>query len=121
MNRIIRFVFETSQTFLNWLAHSPVRAFIFIFALAFGIRLNYLMKIPSEYLVPNTNWELAAISVSLLKTGQFADPYMVQTGPTAHLPPVSPAIFTLIYSLFGLILQAGYVSMGFIAVTNSVM
>lgn len=121
MNRIIRFVFETSQTFLNWLAHSPVRAFIFIFALAFGIRLNYLMKIPSEYLVPNTNWELAAISVSLLKTGQFADPYMVQTGPTAHLPPVYPAIFTLIYSLFGLTLQAGYVSMGFIAVTNSVM
>lgn len=121
MKRFIRFVFETSQTLLNWLAHSPVRAFIFIFALAFGIRLNSLMKIPSEYLVPDTNWELVAIAVSVLKTGQFADPYIVQTGPTAHLPPVYPAIFALIYSLFGLTSQAGYVSMGFIVVTNSVM
>jgi len=79
------------------------------------------MKIPPRYLIPNSDWELGAIAISLLKTGQFANPYIINTGPTAHLPPVPPAIFALIYALFGLTQQAGYVSMGFIAVANSVI
>jgi hypothetical protein len=116
-----RFVFGTLQNSLNWLAHSPVRAFMFIFALAFGIRYHSLIEIPSRYLVPNPTWELNAIAISLLKTGQFANPYMVHTGPTAHLPPAYPVLFALIYHMFGLTSQAGYISMGFIAATNSIM
>lgn len=83
--------------------------------------MKSLMEIPPAYLIPNTDWELGAIAVSLLKTGQFANPYIVQTGPTAHLPPLYPVIFAFIYHLFGLTARAGYVSMGFIVTTNSIM
>jgi len=64
---------------------------------------------------------LGAIAISLLKTGQFANPFMVQTGPTAHLPPLFPVLFAFIYHWFGLTARAGYVSMGFIVTTNSIM
>lgn len=121
LNKIARSIFGTLQVTLNRLASSPVLAFVFIFILAFGIRLNSLMEIPPAYLIPNTSWELSAIAISLLKTGQFANPYMVHTGPTAHLPPVYPAIFAFIYYLYGLTSQAGYVSIGFIAATNSIL
>jgi len=106
---------------MDWLAHTPLRAFVLIFFLGFGIRMRSLMEIPPEYLIPNTDWELGAIAISLVKTGQFANPYMVQTGPTAHLPPLYPIIFAFIYHLFGLTARAGYVSMGFIITTNSIM
>jgi hypothetical protein len=109
------------QAVLNWFACSSWVSFVLIFSLNFAVRINDLMKIPARHLVPDTQWELGAIAISLLKTGQFANPYMIETGPTAHLPPVYPAIFALIYYLFGLTSQAGYISLGFIAATNSVM
>lgn len=109
------------QTALNWLACFPWISFILIFSLNFNVRINDLMKIPARHLVPDTQWELGAIAISLLKTGQFANPYMIETGPTAHLPPVYPAIFAFIYYLFGLTSKAGYISLGFIAATNSIM
>jgi hypothetical protein len=45
--------------------------------------------------------------VSLGEHGTFGDPYMLPTGPTAHLPPIPAAIFGLSYRLFGLTLLAG--------------
>ena len=121
MKRIVRFAIGTLQVSLNWLAHSPWVSFVLIFGLSFAFHVQTLMEIPSKYLIPNPDWELNAIAISLLKTGQFANPYMVQTGPTAHLPPAYPALFALIYRLFGLTSQAGYVSLGFIAATNAAM
>ena len=36
-----------------------------------------------------------AIALSLVETGEFADPYLIHTGPTAHLPPIPPWILSV--------------------------
>ncbi len=66
--------------------------------------------VAERYIRPHTRWEAQAISVSLAETGRFADPYMLPTGPTAHLPPIPPALNGLIYRAFGLTLTAGYLA-----------
>jgi hypothetical protein len=112
---------KNTQAALDWLAQSPGTAFLFIFILAFAIRLEALMDIPSRYLIPTPRWELNAIAISLMETGQFADAYMIPTGPTAHLPPAYPYLFSLIYQIFGLTATAGYVSMSFMFLTASIL
>jgi hypothetical protein len=102
---------------LNWLAGSAGRAFVFIFILAFGFRAYSWIKNPP--LLPSPDRELGAIAQSLAEAGQFADPYLIETGPTAHLPPVPPTILALVLSLFGRTWQAGYIFWGFIETTNS--
>ena len=118
---IVGIVLRTIQDSLNWLARSPWVCFALIFSLSFAIHMQTLMKIPSRYLVPNSNWEMMSIAISLMKTGQFADPYMITTGPTAHLPPIYPAIFSLVYRIYGLTSTAGYVSMSLIILAASVV
>jgi hypothetical protein len=103
---------------LNWLAGSSGRTFVLIFILAFGFRAYSWMKIPP--LLPSPDRELGAIARSLAETGQFANPYILETGPTAHLPPIPPAILALVLSLVGRTWQAGYVFWGFTVMTNSV-
>jgi hypothetical protein len=71
-------------------------------------------------LLPNPERELGAIAWSLAETGQFANPYVIETGLTAHLPPVPPAILALVLSLFGRTWQAGYVFAGFTVMTVAV-
>jgi len=95
---------------LEWLARKPWRAFLIIFTLSFSIQSFFLTKVSERYVRPHTRWEAPAIAVSLAERGQFADPYMLPTGPTAHLPPIPPAIFGLSYRLFGLTLTAGYIA-----------
>lgn len=109
------------QGALNWFAHSPKQTFFFIFIPACAIRIQALMEIPSKYIVPSADWELGSIAISLMETGQFANPYMIPTGPTAHLPPIYPAIFSLIYRAFGLTSTAGYISMLFIVISASIL
>jgi hypothetical protein len=48
------------------------------------------------------------VASALAKRGEFADPYCLPTGPTAHLPPVMPGILAAIWRLFGMGLAAGY-------------
>lgn len=109
------------QSALNWFANSSVRAFVVIFILAFGIRAYTLKDVSPWDLPPSPNRELGAIAESLVKTGQFANPYVLETGPTAHLPPVTPAILALVYYLFGNTLATGYVYMGFTIMTNAAL
>lgn len=106
------------QSALNWFVGSPARAFVLIFILAFGVRAYSWIRIPP--LLPTPDRELGAIAWSLAETGQFADPYIIETGPTAHLPPVPPAILALVLSLLGRTWQAGYVFWGFTVMTNAV-
>jgi hypothetical protein len=106
---------------VDWIVCSPWRSFIVIFLLSFMIRFNQLNQIHSRYLIPDASWELVSIAISLLKTGQFANPYIIPTGPTAHLPPIYPFIFSMIYRWFGLTSTAGYVSLLFIIVTGSLL
>lgn len=98
------------RTALDWLARKPWRAFFIIFAFSFAIQAFFLTKVSERYIRPHTRWEIQAVAVSLATRGEFADPYMLPTGRTAHLPPIPPAIFALIYKLLGLTLTAGYVA-----------
>ncbi len=101
---------DSVRAVVNWMAHSPGRAFLIIFILSFAIRLIvFLTLVPLEYVRPHTRWEMEAVSVSLAQTGRFADPYALPTGPTAHLPPILPFIYGLIYRVLGFTLTAGYV------------
>ena len=103
------------------LAGAPRWSFLSILLLSFGIQVFFMAKVPAEYIRPHTRWELQAVAVSLAENGTFADPYALPTGPTAHLPPVMPAILGLIYRLFGMTLMAGYVGWLFRIATSAVM
>ena len=77
--------------------------------------------IPREYILPHARWEMEAVAFSLAQSGQFADPYILPTGPTAHLPPILPGILGLIWGLFGMSLVAGYAAWLFRIATYSAM
>jgi hypothetical protein len=104
-----------------WLTRSRWSAFVLIFALAFGFRVYSLRHIPVINLLPSPERELSAIATSLAKTGRFADPYMIPTGPTAHLPPIPPAILALIFYWFGRTNMAAYLFVGFTIATCSLI
>lgn len=110
-------VLKKMRSAWNWLTSSSLRAFVFIFILAFGIRASE----NELYILPSPERELGAIARSLAETGRFADPYIIPTGPTAHLPPIPPAIVALIYSLFGNTWQAGYAFVMFNFITSSLI
>jgi drug/metabolite transporter (DMT)-like permease len=90
------------------MARSPVRAFIVIFLLGFSIRLYSLAGVPERRLLPNDRWEDTAIATALVERGEFADPYVIPTGPSAHLPPFVPGILAMCWSLFGMSVAGGY-------------
>jgi len=81
-----------------------------IFALGLAVRAVFLAHVPERYVVPHTRWELQAIAVSLAETGRFADPYLLPTGATAHLPPIPPALFAAVYAVLGRTFAAGAVA-----------
>lgn len=87
----------------------PLRAFILIFSLHLGIQGYFLTKVPARHIVPHTRWEISAVAMALYERGEFADPYCLPTGPTAHMPPFQPALMAAIYHLFGPTLVAGYI------------
>lgn len=109
------------HTFGGRLVRSFWSSFIFLFLLSFVLRLNQLNRIPTGALIPSANRELGAIAISLMETGRFANPYILPTGPTAHLPPLYPFILSLIYRWFGLTPAAGYVSLLLIALAASLL
>ncbi len=96
------------QSVVEWIARSPKRAFLVVFVVAVASRSVVLPFLPSQAVVPSTAWEIESIAASLARTGTFADPYALPTGPTAHVPPVYPALLGLIYRAFGLTMTAGY-------------
>lgn len=109
------------QVAIEWTVRSPIRAFLIVFVPALAIRAYLVTKIPLEYVLPHTRWETFAVAHSLATTGEFADPYLLPTGPTAHLAPVYPYLLSLIYRVFGLTLVAGYVTWLLAAAAESVM
>jgi len=106
---------------VDWLARSPWRSFIVIFVLAFAIRGYFLTLVSERYILPHTRWEMEATAYSLAERGEFADPYILPTGPTAHLPPIMPGITALIWVLFGMGAMAGYAAWLFKIATYSAM
>lgn len=108
--------------FLNFsgrgLVDSPGRAFLLIFAIAFLLRLGMLNYFPRDQIPPNPNWETGAVAISLAETGRMADPYILPTGPTAHMPPLMVVAMGLLYRFLGtgfvgglvrwIVIMAGY-------------
>ncbi len=45
--------------------------------------------------------EVVKIAISLAKTGNFADPFSIPTGYTAHIAPVYPLVISPLYRLLG--------------------
>ena len=114
-------LFRAIRAVFDWMACSTWRSFCIIIFFSLAIHVNQLNKVPNRYLVPDASRELGAIAISLFETGQFANPYMIQTGLTAHLPPVIPFINSLIYRVFGLNSSAGYVSRLFVIANGSLL
>jgi len=93
---------------VTWIAGSSLRSFSIIFVLGFSLRAFFLVREPAARILPHDRWEDAAIATALVERGEFADPYMVPTGPTAHLPPLVPGILALFWGVFGMGLAGGY-------------
>ena len=106
---------------IDWFARSSWRSFIIIFLLSLIVNIHQLNQVPRRALIPNSDRELGATVISFAKTGQLADPYVIPTGPTAHLPPVIPFILGMIYRWFGLTSTAGYVSRLFVIMNGSLL
>lgn len=105
----------------DWFASSPWPSFFIIFLFSFALNVHRLNEIPSKHLIPSDYRELGSITISLSETGQFANTYLIQTGPTAHLPPIIPFFLSLIYRWLGLTATAGYVSRLFVIVNGSLL
>jgi hypothetical protein len=114
-------IFTFLRFVVNWIAGSAWRYFTLIFLLSLAIHANQLNDVNRRYLVPTSDRELGAIAISLMRTGEFANTYIIPTGPTAHLPPVPPLIDSLIYRGFGQTSRAGYVRAFSIIITASVL
>ncbi|UCD42841.1 MAG: hypothetical protein JSV69_04345, partial [Chloroflexota bacterium] len=106
---------------IDWFACSPWRSFLIIFLISIAVNVHQLNQLPRWSLIPTPDRELGAIAISFMRTGQLADPYVIPTGPTAHLPPVIPFILGMIYRWFGLTSTAGYVSRLFVIVNGSLL
>jgi 4-amino-4-deoxy-L-arabinose transferase-like glycosyltransferase len=112
---------KSFRTAVTWMARSPLRAFILIFLLGLSVRVYVLSTIPERRIIPHDRWEDTAIATSLIERGEFADPYMIPTGPTAHLPPLVPGLLALIWTVFGTGLAGGYAAFLFSIVAFSAL
>jgi hypothetical protein len=89
---------------------SPAGAFALIFLLSFAVRAALLaVWVSNREDFYRLGGEIGKVALSLLCSGQFADPYMIPTGPIAHPTLLSPALLALIYGAFGITAAAGYV------------
>lgn len=89
------------------IAQSPRWCFLGLFVLAFALRLAMLPFIPRDLIPPNPKWETGAVAISLAQTGRFADPYLIPTGPTAHMPPLQVWMSSLLYRALGVGVAGG--------------
>jgi hypothetical protein len=106
---------------VRWIAGSWGRAFLIIFLLGFTLRLGVLRLIPEDVIPPNPQWETGAVSISLAHTGRFADPYLIPTGPTAHMPPLYVGAASLLYRVLGVGHTAGVIRWILILAAYSVL
>lgn len=86
---------------LQRIAASGWRSFLVLFFIGFSIRVVTLRFIPPDLIPPNPDWETGAVALSLVERGEFADPYLIPTGPTAHMPPLLVATWALLYKVAG--------------------
>ena len=86
---------KRTVTYFN--EHRVIAALV-IFSLSFGIRFTLLMNYRDDI---TTVGEGPRIAYALITKGEFADPYVIPTGPTAHTTPFFPFLLAAIYKIFG--------------------
>jgi hypothetical protein len=106
---------------INWFFSSSWPSALLVFGFSLSTQLDKLRIFPRRWLEPDPSWELDSIAISLVETGQFANPYMIQTGPTAHLPPIYPWLVSLFYRVFGLSSDGGFARGIFLILTFSTL
>jgi hypothetical protein len=102
-------VLGIASAVVEWSARSPKRSFFIVFFVAFAIRGFLLTQVPPRRVHPdNPNSQDQVIAMSLIEKGEFADVYILPTGPTAHSAPFVPGLIAGIWFLFGTTLLGGY-------------
>ncbi len=88
----------------------PLYLIVLIFLLSFTLRVAlFLSWVHARENFFSPGGEMGRVALSLLRTGRYADPYIIPTGPTAHPTPLWPALQALVYYAFGMTATAGYV------------
>jgi hypothetical protein len=87
-----------SLSALERIAARPLTCFLLIFVVSCAARFSLLALYRGS---PPRIGEAENIGISLARTGRFADPFRVPTGPTAHTPPFYPVLVSQIYRAFG--------------------
>ncbi len=86
------------------------RLFLLMLIIGAIVRVGALTFSPSKYIqILESHVEARNIAISLARTGEFADPFRVPTGKTAHLEPVAPFLTSLIYRTWGIVPRAEFV------------
>jgi hypothetical protein len=98
-----------------------MRAFLALFVLSLVLRLGTLFFIPRDVIPPNPQWETGAVSISLATRGEMPDPYLIPTGPTAHMAPLYVAGMSLIYRVLGTGFLGGLVRWILVMVACSIL
>jgi len=88
------------RRFVAYFAAHRLVAFLAIFSLSFLIRFSLLVRVPRSEIF-NTGGEATRIAHALVSKGQFADPYVIATGPTAHTTPFFPVVTAGVFEVFG--------------------
>jgi 4-amino-4-deoxy-L-arabinose transferase-like glycosyltransferase len=92
------------------LFRSPAREFVVIFLVSFAVRAALLAAwVHNHEDFYRLGGEIGRVALSLVRTGTFADPYKIPTGPTAHPLPFWPVLLAVICRTFGMTATAGYV------------
>jgi len=73
---------------------------VVIFVIAFLLRLNTFYTGSHRHSRVLRGQEPQAVAESLVRTGQFANPFHTPTGPAAHLAPFQPMLLATLLSAF---------------------
>jgi len=95
----------------SWLERTPVsRIFVLVLLVGATVHFGAFTLSRREYVeILGRQYESRNIAISLAKTGNFADPFSVPTGKTAHLEPIPPFLTSLIYRIWGITDRAEFV------------
>lgn len=99
---------------------SPLRMALVIFLVSAAVRLALLQFVPLDPAF-TMRWETAKVANQLLQTGEYANPYFLPTGPTAHAVPFHTSLMVIIFSVFGAGMAAEYARCGVTILSYSVM
>lgn len=85
---------------VDYFAAHRTLTFFAIFLVSFSIRFALLVHYRGEIMVDIG--ERARIAKALVTKGQFADPFAIPTGPTAHTTPFFPLLDAGIFKILGI-------------------